>query len=87
MDEKKLKKIAEMAIRGTSPERKVARKILTKHGISDPNLFLHPPTQETDQKTLEETIDNFVVEMETMAVDALEGTLSRIADRFRSILR
>jgi hypothetical protein len=83
MDKEKLKKIAEMAIRGTPPEKAVARKILLKHGISDPNLYLHQPTPET----LEETIDKFVSEMENMAVDALESTLSRIAERFRSVLR
>jgi hypothetical protein len=88
-NDNKLRKIAEMALRGTIHEQKVARKILLKHGISDPNLYLHPPTPtpETDQKTLEETIDKFVAEMEAMATDALEGALSRIADRFRSILR
>lgn len=88
MDEKKLKKVAEMAIRGTSPEKKVARKILLKHGISDPDLYLHPPTPDlTDRKTLDETIDKFVQDMEGMASDALEGALSRIAERFRSVLR
>jgi hypothetical protein len=87
MQEEKLRKIAEMAIRGTIHERKVAKKILLKHGISDPELYLQPPTRYPNHKTLDHTIDKFVLDMETMTVDAIESTLSRIADRFRCILR
>lgn len=98
MDSEKLKKICEMALRGSQNEQKVARKILKKHGISNPELFLSPqkkPISTTHRKsrpsskskTLEEAIDIFAVEMEGMAIDALEKALSSISDKFRSILK
>lgn len=99
MDIEKLKKICEMALRGSPNEQKVARKILKKYGISNPDLFLSPQKKPNStfqrksrrppakSKTLEEAIDAFAVEMEGMAIDALEGALSRISDKFRSILK
>lgn len=94
MDNEKLKKISEMALRGTKNEREIAKKILKKHGISNPELFLTPKATSNRKsrspaksKTLEEAIDTFAIEMEEMAIDTLRGALSRIADRFRSILK
>lgn len=95
MDKSKLKKIAQMALRGTPAEQAVAKRILNRHGVTaddligqdepterDENLFRRTDIGGDIRQSADEMIADLALEIRAAVSDASRSLSELISDFF-----